>query len=123
MQPEGAPEGYQYYLFMGTAPEEALDKTFPGITLRLVGESDEERQRREKASQPGRVFYGEFDLKDHHFHSEYGDQDGRPCWFLTVTRDQEVVRREEIPMLHRPTFGPDVDDVGHPGRNGRQNHP
>ena len=31
-------------------------------------------------------------------------------WTITVTKDGQEVRRETLPLLYRPIFGPDVAD-------------
>lgn len=113
MEQQGAPEGYRYLVFMGHAPEDALSKTIPGVTLSRIEKSDEQRERESKASAPDRVFWGDFDLEGYHFNAEYGDnQQGHPHWFLTVSDQKGGARRcLEIPMVYTPTFGPDVDDV------------
>lgn len=113
MEQQGAPEGYRYLVFMGHAPEDALAKKIPGVTLSRIEKSDEQRERESKASTPDRVFWGDFDLEGYHFNAEYGDnKQGHPNWFLTVS-DQKgsATRCFEIPMVYTPTFGPDVGDV------------
>ncbi len=58
------------------------------------------------------VPYGTFTLADHTFarflpDSSTDDQ----VWTIVVTTDGQEIRRDTIPLLYRPTFGPDVSDM------------
>lgn len=113
MEQQGAPEGYRFLVFMGHAPEDALSKKIPGVTLSRIEKSEAQLARESKASAPDRVFWGDFDLEGYHFNAEYGNnKHGYPNWFLTVSGQKGSAKRcFEIPMVYTPTFGPDVDDV------------
>jgi len=54
---------------------------------------------------------GSFELSGHTFTCYLPSSDAEPQeWTIIVTRDGETVRRETIPLLYRPIFGPDVGD-------------
>ena len=56
--------------------------------------------------------YGKFDLNDYHFERFLPSSDTEEqAWTIVVTKDDQEVYREVIPLFYRPIFGPDVEDL------------
>ncbi len=56
--------------------------------------------------------YGTFTLAGHAFACYLPDGPSDPqVWTIVVSEDGKEVRRETIPLLYEPRFGPDVGDV------------
>ncbi len=54
---------------------------------------------------------GAFVLADHHFACFLPDGPDEPqVWTIVVTKDGREVRRETVPLMYEPRFGPDVGD-------------
>jgi hypothetical protein len=54
---------------------------------------------------------GTFDLADHTFTCYLPSSDAEDqVWTIIVTKHGETVRRETIPLMYRPVWGPDVGD-------------
>lgn len=55
---------------------------------------------------------GTFTLAGHVFACFLPNSDSDlQVWTITVTKAGQEVHREEIPLTHRPIFGPDVSDI------------
>lgn len=56
--------------------------------------------------------YASFRLAGHHFLAMMPSNSTEPrVWTLVIVKGPDEIRREEIPMLYEPRFGPDVGDV------------
>ena len=54
---------------------------------------------------------GTFTLADHIFTCFLpSSDDEESVWTITVTKDGRELRRETLPLLYRPIFGPDIED-------------
>jgi allophanate hydrolase subunit 1 len=55
---------------------------------------------------------GEFDLGDYHFACYMPSSNQEVCeWTIRVTKENELIIEETIPMVYEPIFGPDEEDV------------
>ncbi|HET8709707.1 MAG TPA: hypothetical protein VFL85_05540 [Candidatus Saccharimonadales bacterium] len=64
-----------------------------------------------KAEEPYEV-YGSFEVKGYTVRALLPQKPSQPrAWVLEFSKDDEVVRRDEIPLLYEPVLGPDVSDV------------
>lgn len=59
------------------------------------------------------MFWGEFILNDHLFQSSYyaDDELENRHWETKVSKNNEIIKKLNIPMMYNPIFGPDVEDV------------